>query len=216
MPLLRLAYKTIEFGELDIHLCTLRDNQQYSDVDGVAESLGISSASWPLFGLLWPSSQVLANLMLDYKVKGCRILEVGCGIGLSSLILNQRGMNISATDYHPEAKAFLAKNVKLNEGDPIPFTRTGWADNNEELGKFDLIIGSDLLYEQDHIDLLSNFIEKHSNKECEVIIVDPGRGNVNKFSKKMVDFGYEHSQKKPENLEYLKETFRGKILFFNR
>lgn len=216
MSLLRISYQTIEFNKLDIHLRTLRDNQEYSDVNGEAEALGISSATWPLFGLVWPSSKVLANLMLDYDVKGLRILEVGCGIGLSSLILNQREMDISATDYHPEVKSFLEKNVKLNEGKPIPFTRTGWADENDDLGKFDLIIGSDLLYESDHSELLSEFIENHSNKECEVIIVDPGRGNFNKFSQKMVDFGYEHSRRKPEHTTYLEKPFKGQILFYKK
>ena len=39
------------------------------------------------------------------KIK--RILEVGCGIGLSSLILNRLNADITATDYHPEAEKFL-------------------------------------------------------------------------------------------------------------
>lgn len=50
MPSLRFRYQTIEFGdrgELDIHLRTLRDKQQFSDRHQVAEKLGISSASWP-------------------------------------------------------------------------------------------------------------------------------------------------------------------------
>ena len=42
----RVRYQTIEVGHKDIHLCTLRDNQQFSDPDGVAEQLGISSATW--------------------------------------------------------------------------------------------------------------------------------------------------------------------------
>ena len=49
----RLCYQTIEFGEIDIHLCTLRDKQEFHDPDGIAESLGISSAAWPIFGVVW-------------------------------------------------------------------------------------------------------------------------------------------------------------------
>ncbi len=41
------------------------------------------------FGVVWPSSEVLANFIFDYDFKNKRILEVGCGIGLSSLILNR-------------------------------------------------------------------------------------------------------------------------------
>ncbi len=45
----RISYQTVEFGELDIHLCTLRDKQQFSDPDDTAKNLGISSALWPTF-----------------------------------------------------------------------------------------------------------------------------------------------------------------------
>ena len=101
MSSLRVRYQTIEFDEVDIHVRTLRDNLQYSDVDGIAEKSGISSATWPFFGIIWDSSLVLAHFIFDFEVMGTRILEVGCGIGLSSLLLNHRFADITATDYHP-------------------------------------------------------------------------------------------------------------------
>lgn len=216
MSSLRFRYRTIEFGKSDIHLRTLRDRQQYSDDDSVASKLGISSANWPLFGIIWDSSKVLANLMFEYKIKNKRILEIGCGMALSSLMLNQRNADITATDYHPEVESFLLSNVILNEGKKIPFIRTGWDDEDSGLGKFDLIIGSDLLYESEHVDLLSNFINNHTQPNCEIIIVDPGRGNHARFSKKMVSLGYSHSQSKPINIGYLTKPFKGQILKYQR
>jgi hypothetical protein len=35
----------VEFGREDIHVRSLRDNQQFADPDGEAADLGISSAS---------------------------------------------------------------------------------------------------------------------------------------------------------------------------
>lgn len=216
MSSLRIRYQTIELGDTDIHIRTLRDRQQYGDVDGIAEKLGISSATWPLFGVVWDSGEVLAHLMFDYEVAGRRILEVGCGIALASLVLNHRLADITATDHHPEAEQFLMENVKLNSGKTIPFVRTGWCDEDSGLGKFDLIIGSDLLYERDQIELLAGFIDQHARQRCEVIIVDPGRGQQARFSKKMVGLGYAHSQSKPANADYLSEPFRGQILRYDR
>jgi len=215
---LRVRYQTLEFGDVDIHLRTLRDNQEFSDDDGEAEALGISSATWPLFGIVWPSGEVLARLMSDFDIKGKRILEVGCGIALSSHVLNQRDADITATDYHPEAGNFLQENSELNDAADIPFVRTGWADEATDLGKFDLIIGSDLLYEQEHAELLSDFIAQHANKHCEVIIVDPGRGNHARFSKMMVKHGFSHSQSRPEHSDdYLSDPLpRGQVLRYHR
>ena len=36
----RLSYQTVEFGKIDIHLCTLRNRQEFHDPVGVAEVLG--------------------------------------------------------------------------------------------------------------------------------------------------------------------------------
>lgn len=214
--MLRVCYQTIEFGDVDIHVRTLRNLLQYLDVDGAAEKLGISSASWPMFGVVWESGEVLAHLMSDYTIAGKHILEVGCGIALASLVLNHRLADITATDHHPEAEQFLAENVLLNKGEKIPFVRMGWGDKDCGLGKFDLVIGSDLLYESCHVNLLSGFIDQHAKPQCEVILVDPGRGHHAKFSKKMVNLGYSHSQTKPVNADYLSSPFQGRILRYLR
>ena len=216
MPPLRLRYQTFEFENMDIHVRTLRDRQQYCDDDGATEKLGISSATWPFFGIIWDSSMVLAHLIYDFDITGKRILEVGCGIGLASLLLNNRLADITATDYHPEAGNFLIVNTKLNHGKTIPFIRTGWEEEDIDLGRFDLIIGSDLLYERNHAAILSGFINQHAKEECEVILVDPGRGNHPQFSRRMVKLGYSHSRSKPENTGYLDQPFRGQILYYKR
>jgi ETFB lysine methyltransferase len=216
MSSLRFRYQTIEFGNTDIHLRTLRDKQEFLDADDVAKKIGISSAQWSLFGVVWPSSEVLAHLMFNFDITNKRILEVGCGIALTSLLLNQRKANITATDYHPEAEDFLLQNTKLNDDNMVPFVRTGWADEITNLGQFDLILGSDLLYEDEHAELLSSFIDQHSKTKCEVIIVDPGRGRHAGFSKKMVKLGYSHNQSQPKNTDYLDKEFKGQILRYKR
>lgn len=213
---IRVRYTTLEIGDMDIHVRMLRDTMQFQDDDGEAEKLGISSATWPLFGVIWPSGQVLAKLMFDYHVGKKRVLEVGCGIALASLILNQRKADITATDLHPETQNFLALNVALNKGNTIPFVRTGWADLNDDLGKFDLIIGSDLLYETEHVDLLSAFINRHACSHCDVIIVDPKRGYQAKFRKRMAELGYACSQKKVNYADTLEKSGSCQVLTFSR
>ncbi|WP_394172128.1 class I SAM-dependent methyltransferase [Thalassotalea litorea] len=216
MTALRLNYQTIEFGKIDIHVCTLRNRQEFSDPEGVADKLGICSASWPIFGVIWPSSIVLAHYMLKFDTEAKSVLEVGCGMALSSLLLNKLSTNVTATDYHPEVQTFLDRNVSLNGDADIAFEQVDWAAKSDNLGKFDVIIGSDLLYEDTHIELLANFINDHSNPECEVIIVDPGRGRKNKLSTRMQAFGFTATQSKPENNDYLPQDFKGHILTYTR
>ena len=216
METVRLRYQTIDVSGFDIHVRSLRDKQQFADALGEAEAMGISSAQWSLFGVVWDSGTVLANEMATFAIEGKRILEVGCGMALTSLLLNARHADITATDIHPEAGNFLIENVRLNNGVKIPFLRTSWESPNDGLGKFDVIVGSDVLYEREHIALLADFIERHAKQSCEVILVDPGRSNHAAFSKTMVTLGYLHSQHKPEESQFLPAAFKGQVLRYRR
>ena len=194
---LRFRYRTIEFGDVDIHVRTLRDTQQFRELGPLEDDFGISPASWSLFGVIWESGEALAQLMVDFDIDGCRILEVGCGIALASLVLRNRSADITATDRHPDVGEFLRINEALNGPGNVDFVRADWADEASGLGTFDVIIGADLLYEPDHTDELAAFIDRHANPTCEVIIVDPGRGQLAAFGKRMVTLGYSDGRYPP-------------------
>lgn len=216
MSEVRVSYKTYEFDDIDVHIRSLRDNQQFSDTLGEAEALGISSAQWPLFGIVWQSGEILAREMADFNIEGKRILEVGCGIALSSHLLNSRDADITATDLHPEAGQFIVENVRLNNTKQIPFLRANWTDVCEGLGLFDVIIGSDILYEKNHIEQLSSFIDSHAKPRCEVVVVDPGRSHHAPFTKKMISLGYSHSQKPSAYSEIFDGKYNGQVLNYRR
>ena len=216
MAELRYRFRTLEIGDQDIHLRSLRDRQQFDDPEGLAESLGICSASWPMFGVLWAAGELLARMMQDYDIRGLRILEVGCGLGLSSLLLNQRLADITASDHHPSANALLQYNARLNNGRVIPFFRGSWADSNPALGEFDLIIGSDLLYEPDHAALLAGFIDRHASPHSRAIIVDAGRGNRPAFCRQMDGYGFSHSCSPAVQDPAMPEPFKGQVMRFAR
>src|SRR3954469_19159025 len=86
-------------GVADLVIRSLLDKQQFSDPQGDAERLGISSSLWPLFGLLWPSGSHLASRLGERRiVAGDRILEIGCGLGLASLVGHRAGADVTASD----------------------------------------------------------------------------------------------------------------------
>lgn len=215
MPL-RYKYQTLEFDQVDIHLKTLRNKQEFEDPSGIAASLGISSAAWPIFGVIWPSSIILANHLYQMNLANLRVLEVGCGIGLPSVLLNHMNVEITATDYHPEAVQFLNSNSALNNDKNIPFCRTEWANLDTDLGTFDLIVGSDLLYEDSHIKELSTFINKHAKRTCKVILIDPSRGRKTKFSGNMQAYGFEGVEVPTISSLWLDKPFKGYVLTFTR
>lgn len=213
------GYKTevqsLRIGGVEFRIRTLSDRQQYYDPDGSAERAGISSATWPLFGMLWPAGIALAEAMSRFPIAGRRILEVGCGTGLSSLVLRKRGADITASDHHPLAGEFLNANAELNGLPPLNFQQAQWQGPNPHLGRFDLIIGSDVLYERDHPALLAGFLAVHAKTNACVVISDPGREHRGRFSALMVGQGYARTEQR-FGKEGKEEDSRGRIMIFTR
>ena len=196
----QVKFETVRGIGDDLQLRALLDRQQYHDPLGIAQAEGISSATWPIFGMLWPSGQVLAHAMQTYAIQGKSILELGCGLALASLVVHRRGGDITASDCHPLTADFLLENLKLNQLPPMKYQTGNWSRANPLLSRFDLIIGSDVLYDREQPEILSQFIEQHANPNAEVLIVDPDRGNRASFNRKMAALGYEHSQERVEKL----------------
>ncbi len=215
-PGYEVKFESIRGTGGDLRLRSLLDRQQFHDPLGEAELAGISSAQWPLFGLLWPSGRVLAQAMFTFELEGKRILEMGCGLGLASLVVHRRGGDITATDCHPLAAAFLLENLRLNGLPPMKYQTGDWSRRNPQLGLFDLIIGSDLLYDREQPEALSQFIDRHSAGAVEVLIADPDRGNQARFKRKMDVLGYSHSEERVWSLPGEGGPYRGRMHNYRR
>jgi predicted nicotinamide N-methyase len=177
-------------GDQHFRIRALSDLQQFSDPDALAATAGISSAQWSLFGQVWPSGELLALAMVTHVVDGKRVLELGCGLGLASLVLRRRGVEIVASDHHPLTEVFLAYNAALNDLGAVTYRRMDWMTGSEGMGRFDLIIGSDVLYERAPAMALAALLPSLARPACEVVISDPSRGHAGVFTRGLAEHGF--------------------------
>lgn len=217
-------------GAADLLIRSLLDRQQFSDPLGAAARLGISSATWPLFGQLWPSGMRLAAHMALRPVHaGERILELGCGLALPSLVSHRLGADITASDCHPLAASFLQANLGLNQLLPMKYRHGHWGDTSTPLtpdelpvmdkvqGRYDLIIGSDLLYEPDVQGALAGFIGRHAMPLAEVWIVDPDRSNRPAFNRQMSAQGFGLREERLDRVASAESVaYKGRLLIYQR
>lgn len=218
-------------GVPDLVIRSLLDHQQYHDPTGAAQRLGICSASWPLFGLLWPSSVQLAVQFAERPVcPNERVLEIGCGLALASLVGHRQGAHMTASDRHPLAQGFLEKNASLNDMSSVRYRHGQWGmdgtpciqDTGAELlsARYDLIIGSDLLYERDTPELLAGFIDDHAQAGAEVWMVDPDRGHRPAFNRHMAMHGFQLMRDKRLGQAILPnavvQDYKGRLLIYRR
>ncbi|OQW69394.1 MAG: SAM-dependent methyltransferase [Proteobacteria bacterium ST_bin11] len=216
MPDYRVKFETVTVAGIDYVIRSLADLQQYADPLGDAKLAGISSASWSLFGKVWPSARVLALAMHSFDLVGKRILEIGAGLGLASLVIHRRAGDITVSDWHPLSESFLNKNLLLNNLGPLHYRTGNWATGNPGLGCFDLIIGSDVLYERQQPAQLAQFISRHATRNAQIIIVDPDRGNRVGFCREMNGLGYGYSTRIAERLTENGERYKGRFLTFSQ
>lgn len=215
-------------GVADLVMRSLLDRQQFCDPLGEAARQGISSAAWPLFGLLWPSgAQLAARIAVRGLVDGERLLEVGCGLALASLIGHRRGSDVTASDCHPLAAAFLAENLRLNALAPMKYRHGHWDGTLPDAdrvpapavleGRFDLIFGSDLLYDRDASVALAGFVERHAAARAEVWIVDPDRSNRAAFSRLMRAQGFGVIEERLDQVAHDGvPAYKGRLLSYRR
>lgn len=149
----------------------------------------VPESLWPLSGILWPSGILLAELVATKKCDGLRILEVGCGVALASLVLKRRGFDVTASDYNPFAGELLRENAKLNEMEPPKFMKLSWQEpfSGEP---YDLIIGSDVLYEPGCAGQVCEFLKSALKLSGSALFVDPGRAHVRKFETTLQAAGF--------------------------
>lgn len=129
----------------------------------------------PYWADVWPSARVLAERVATMPVDDRRFLELGCGAGLVSVAAAMAGFDVTATDYYDEALRFTALNVLVNTGALID-TRIGdWRRFPHDIGRFELVAASDVLYEQPHAALIAGVVDRTLTARGSAVIADPGR-----------------------------------------
>ena len=129
----------------------------------------------PYWADVWPSARVLAERLLTTRVDERRLLEVGCGSGLVSVAAAIAGFDVTSTDYYDEALRFTALNVLVNTGVLIDTRAADWRRFPHDIGRFDLVVASDVLYEPEHASLVAAVIDRTLTARGSAMIADPGR-----------------------------------------
>lgn len=134
----------------------------------------------PFWAELWSSARALAGWLWPQDLRGLRVLELGCGVGLVGIAAALRGARVLQTDYAPEALA-LARDNALRNGCPAIARKLADWRRFPDLGRFDLILGADILYEPAvHADLV-RVLDRHLAPRGRAVMADPGRRGAELF-----------------------------------
>lgn len=156
----------------------------------------------PYFGTLWAAGKVLTqdlnsqlesgHFQIRHK-KSDRLLEIGCGLALPSLLLSQHGWEVAATDLHPDVPLFLEANRRHNGVLGPRFVQLDWRHSAPpaEHERWDLILASDVLYDKTQPETLIEFLSGHLSATGRAIVADPGRTYVEGFFELLRNRGFD-------------------------
>jgi predicted nicotinamide N-methyase len=133
----------------------------------------------PYWAELWPSGLALAKHVATRELRGLRVLELGCGLGLPSLAAALRGADVLATDWAEEAIDLLRRNAERN-GAFLRLARVRWSEPEPLLraAPWDLVLGADLLYEARNAEQLAELVPQLGG---ELLLAEPGRPYAKEF-----------------------------------
>jgi predicted nicotinamide N-methyase len=135
----------------------------------------------PYWATPWPSGAVLAGALAeDPPAPGTRVLELGCGLGLPSIVAARAGATVLATDGHPDAVAFAAHSMALNEVE-AEVAVADWAHDGDALaarGPWDLVLAADVLYLKANVEAALALLPRLVAPAGEVLLADPRRAGT--------------------------------------
>ena len=133
----------------------------------------------PYWSVLWRSGVALGRELAGARLDGLRVVELGCGLAVPSLVAARAGATVLATDESREGLALVERNARDN-GLRVATARVDWRtpDDLVARGPFDLVLAADVLYEQGSAELLMALLPRTGR---EVWLADPGRPMAGKL-----------------------------------
>ncbi|HEX6809025.1 MAG TPA: methyltransferase domain-containing protein [Gemmatimonadaceae bacterium] len=170
----------------------------------------------PYWADLWPAARVLSDELASESGAGRSCLELGCGLGLTTIAALIAGYDVTATDYYEDALAFTRTNASRSVR-RTPATRlVDWRDLPDDLGTFDRVVAADVLYERAYGPLVANVLDRTLGAGGIATVADPGRIAAEVFVRACEGLGLELTAMPVRELRDGTVTHRVRLLELRR
>ncbi len=184
----KVDFEEIGIGNIKLSILSILNLEDY--IDRLAEELEEGNRlELPFWAKIWPTSILLGYVLLKLPhVEADDMLEIGAGMGLCGLVGARRGFNVIISDIDEDSliisRINILKNHLLDKArvEKIDFTK-------DRLNrKFKYIIGSEVLYKQEHYRPLIKFFLSHTNRDSSIILAKDYHLKAKKFFKLARDY----------------------------
>ncbi|MDB4671164.1 class I SAM-dependent methyltransferase [Pirellulaceae bacterium] len=166
----------VSFGESEFYFTKVTHPHETDlEIDDNGEML------WqPYWAEDWQSSRAICWLLMQYPIRGTTVLDLGCGLGLTGAVAAERLASVCLADNAKPALEFAKINC-WNWMANCTFKLVDWKQTDNDLGRFDWIVGAEIIYDQQDWPHLSRFWRRHLNPGGTILLCDPFRRTGRQF-----------------------------------
>jgi predicted nicotinamide N-methyase len=142
----------------------------------------------PYWAKLWPAATYLAEFVLRRTSSKSACLELGCGSGLVGLAALAAGLDVTFSDYVPQAVQLALENGARNGLLGARGLVFDWREPPDH--RFPLIVAADVTYDRTNLAPLLTTVERMLAPGGEAWFGDAGRGPAAEFLRLAKDRGW--------------------------
>ncbi len=185
-----------EDGRLDappLRLLALADAEASIDAGALLREAVIEDP--PYWALVWTGARAIAARLAAFPIdERSRVLDLGCGLGLSGLAAAARGAKVVFGDYLEEPLEFVRASLEGRgfegcEVKHVDFTRS------EDHGHFDLILAADIVYDPAHYQPLAAFLDRHVAEGGCILLTESLRADARVFLEGLEKRGFQDNRR---------------------
>jgi len=181
--------REVTVAGMTLQIASMRDATHLLDEPDCAKRF-LDNDMAPYGVELWPSAMMLAEYLSSCDIGPHSALEIGCGLGLVSIVAARLGWSVVAGDHEPSALVFARHNAMLNAETDIRFIELDWK-NPPDTQRFQRILGADILYQLSNHCVVLCCLNSLLCDEGVALIADPNRGVADGFAEAAVSAGFQ-------------------------
>jgi predicted nicotinamide N-methyase len=172
----------ISVGGSQLTLLKVKDLERWVDREALLRD---EAEEPPYWAHLWTGALTLARYVAQkVECQGRKVLDLGCGLGLTGIVAALKGGQVTFADREAEALAFAAVNAQLNRCPLFSTQQLDFSQNNRQ-GTFPLILGAEIVYDPGAFPALTAFLARHLAPGGVAYLADARRTDTRAFFRQL-------------------------------
>lgn len=178
-----------------VELFTLKDPEASIDAAALLRERVIADP--PYWALVWTGARAIAAWIASIELPpSTRVLDLGCGLGLSGLAAARRGVAVTFGDYLEDPLEFVRATLARSGIGSCDVRRIDFTDRVDDGCRYDLILAADVVYDPAHYEPLGDFLDRHLATGGRILLTESLRADATVFLEGMARRGF-HDRKRP-------------------